>query len=99
MIRHTVLLKPKSTVSADMIALALQHVRELQKAIPGILEVQAGPNLNNSNNHGYTHGFEMLFADAETLKNYAPHPAHKLVSDELVSISESIIDFDLNDAT
>lgn len=96
MITHTVLLKPKDNVSPEAIAIALQHVRELQQAIPGILEVQAGPNLNNSNNHGYTHGFEMRFVDAESLKAYAPHPAHKLVSDELVSISESIIDFDLS---
>lgn len=96
MISHTVLLKPKNDVSSETIAIALQHVQELQQAIPGIIDVQVGPNLNDSNNHGYTYGFEMHFANTEALKTYAPHPAHKLVSDELVSISESIIDFDLS---
>jgi hypothetical protein len=95
MINHTVLLKPKSDISSEAIAIALLHVRELQQTIPGIVDVQAGPNHNTTNNHGYTYGFEIRFTDSDALKAYAPHPAHKLVSDELVSISESIIDFDL----
>lgn len=96
MIIHTVLLKLKREASPEEIELALQHVRELQQSIPGILDVQAGANLNSSNNHGYTYGFEMRFLDEEHLKAYAPHPAHQLVSKELVGISESIIDFDLS---
>jgi hypothetical protein len=95
MIAHVVLLNPKPEVSPEEIALALQHVKDLQQAIPGILNVQAGANLNSTNDKGFTHGFIMQFASADHLKAYAPHPAHKVVSDELVRISESIIDFDL----
>jgi len=95
MIIHTVLLNPKPEVSQEEIAAALQHVRELQQAIPGILDVQVGANLNSSSSKGFTHGFVMQFIDAEHLKAYAPHPAHKVVSDELVRISQNIIDFDL----
>jgi hypothetical protein len=95
MIIHTVLLNPKPEVSQEEIATALRHVRDLQQAIPGILDVQAGANLNGSNSKGFTHGFVMQFVDAAHLKAYAPHPAHKLVSDELVRISQNIIDFDL----
>ncbi len=96
MIIHTVLLKPKPGVSQEEIAAALHHVKNLQQAIPGILDVHVGANLNGSNNKGFSYGFIMQFVDADHLKAYAPHPAHKVVSDELVSISENIIDFDLS---
>jgi hypothetical protein len=95
MIIHTVLLNPKPETTEQEVETALRHVRELQKTIPGILDVQAGANRNGSNSKGFTHGFVMQFTDAEHLKAYAPHPAHQIVSDELVRISQSIIDFDL----
>jgi hypothetical protein len=99
MIIHTVLLRPKPETSDEEIATVLAHVQDLQQTIPGILQVQVGPNLNSSNNHGYTYGFVMRFASKEHLRDYAPHPVHRLVSDELVRISQSIIDFDLEVAS
>ncbi len=95
MLSHVVLLKPKAEVSQAEIATALEHVQALQQAIPGIVSVQAGKNLNASNNQGYTHGFIIQFENEEIFKGYAPHPAHKPVSEELRSICESIIDFDI----
>ena len=94
MITHIVLLRPKSEVSVDEIATVLDHVRGLQKDIPGIVETQAGAN-RSPNNQGYTYGFVMHFVDAEHLKAYAPHPAHQRVSKELQAMCESIIDFDI----
>lgn len=96
MLTHVVLLRPKDDISPSEIATALEHVRALQQAIPGIVSVQAGENLNASNNQGYTHGFILQFADAETFKGYAPHPAHRPVSEELRRISQSIVDFDVD---
>lgn len=95
MITHVVLLQPKSTVTDNEIAEALSHVRELQQTIPGIISVQTGKNLSNYN-QGYTYGFIMQFSDAKNLKEYAPHPAHQVVSKELLQISEKIIDFDIS---
>ena len=95
MLTHIVLLKPKAEITEDEIGAALDHVQTLQQVIPGIVSVEAGKNLNESNNQGYTHGFVMHFIDAEHLKAYAPHPAHQVVSEELLRISESIIDFDI----
>ena len=94
MIAHTVLLCPKSEIPASEIAVALEHVQALKESIPGIISVQAGTNLSGFNK-GYTYGFVMQFVDAEHLKAYAPHPAHRLVSEELQRISQSIIDFDV----
>jgi hypothetical protein len=47
------------------------------------------------NHQGYTYGFIMHFVDRDHLNAYAPHPAHRVVSDELVRICHHIIDFDL----
>lgn len=94
MIRHIVLLKPKTEVSADEIATVLDRVRGLQKDIPGMVEVRAGENLS-ANTQGYTYGFVMHFVDAKHFQAYAPHPAHQVVSKELRAICESIIDFDI----
>jgi stress responsive alpha/beta barrel protein len=95
MITHVVLLKPKEGVSQAEIAAALDQAQALQHAIPGLVSVQAGENLNGSNNQGYTHGFVMQFTDAQAFTGYAPHPAHQPVSQELRRICQSIIDFDV----
>ena len=94
MITHVVLLQPKHEVTDNEITVALNHVRALQDAIPGIIEIQVGKNMSTYN-QGYTHGFVMRFVDAEHLKAYAPHPAHQVVSQELQRISQKIIDFDI----
>ena len=94
MITHVVLLQPKDEVTDTEITVALNHVRALQDAIPGIIEVQVGEN-RSTYNQGYTYGFVMRFVDAEHIKAYAPHPAHQVVSEELQRISQKIIDFDI----
>ncbi|QBD75918.1 Dabb family protein [Ktedonosporobacter rubrisoli] len=95
MILHVVLLRPKPEVSLAQIQIALDHVKDLQHKVPGILEVDAGANKNESNNKGYTYGFAMRFVDETHLQAYAPHPEHRVVGAELVQLCESIIDFDL----
>ncbi|SRR6266496_1275563 len=94
MITHIVLLQPKVETSTAEMNTALKHVQALQRAIPGIIDVQIGENLS-SNHQGYTYGFVMHFVDQDHLKTYAPHPEHRVVSDELVRICHSIIDFDI----
>ncbi len=42
MITHVVLLQPKSEITDDEITTALDHVRALQDAIAGIVDVQVG---------------------------------------------------------
>lgn len=94
MINHVVLLQPKAEISTEDIHAALNQVQALQEVIPGIIAVEIGEN-KSTNQQGYTHGFVMRFVDGEHLKAYAPHPAHRVVSDELVRICHRIIDFDL----
>lgn len=95
MITHVVLLQPKATTANDEIMTALNHVKKLQQAIPGIISIQTGKNLSDYN-QGYIYGFIMQFIDIKHLKDYASHPAHQIVSQELQQISEKIIDFDVS---
>ncbi len=94
MITHVVLLNPKEDKSPREIQRALENVAELKEIIPGITEVKTGENVS-ANHHGYTYGFIMRFVDKDALKAYAPHPAHQRVSEELVAMCHSILDFDL----
>ncbi len=94
MITHVVLLKPKAETTPDEMRQVLAQVQVLQQQIPGIVDVQVGENLSMSH-QGYTHGFIMHFIDMEHLKAYAPHPAHRVVSDEIRRVSSHVIDFDL----
>lgn len=94
MITHVVLLHPKTEISTEEINAALKQVQALQEVIPGIIAVEIGEN-RSKNHQGYTYGFVMRFVDREYLKAYAPHPAHHIVSNELVRICQSTIDFDL----
>ena len=94
MLTHVVLLQPRPETTEEQIKTALDHVKALQEAVSGIIDVQAGRNLSDYN-QGYTHGFIMQFIDSEHLKVYASHPAHQLVSKELQHICQKIIDFDV----
>jgi hypothetical protein len=94
MVTHIVLLQPRPEVTAEEMQAALHHVEALQRAIPGIIDVQAGENLS-ANQQGYIYGFVMHFTGMEHLQAYAPHPSHRVVSDELVRLCSSIIDFDI----
>lgn len=94
MITHIVLLKPKPEMTADEMQQVLAQVLTLQQSIPGIIDVQVGENLS-VNHQGFTYGFIMHFVDREHLKAYAPHPAHRVVSDEILRVSSQVIDFDL----
>ncbi len=96
MIIHVVLFQPKPEVRREAIDLAFSHIQALQKSIPGIIDVQTGDN-RSENHQGYTYGFVMRFATKDHLKAYAIHPAHRVVSDELVHMCDRIIDFDLEE--
>jgi stress responsive alpha/beta barrel protein len=94
LLTHIVLLQPKPETTVEQITTAFDHVKALQEAISGIIDIQAGRNMSNSN-QGYTYGFVMRFVDNDRLKAYAPHPAHQVVSEELQRICQKIIDFDI----
>jgi quinol monooxygenase YgiN len=94
MITHVVLLQPKAATTEEQLAIFLDHVRELQKQIPGIISISAGKN-RSPYASAYTHGIIMRFIDEAHLQAHHPHPAHVAVVEELDRLCESSIDFDL----
>lgn len=94
MIIHTVLLQPKLETTTEEMQGVLEQVRTLQQSIPGITNVQAGKNVSEKH-QGYTYGFVTQFVDAEHLQSYAPHPAHRVVSNAIRRTCSHVIDFDL----
>ena len=63
MLTHVVLLQPKPETTKEQITTALDHVKALQPAISGILDIQAGRNMSSSY-QGYTYGFVIRFVDS-----------------------------------
>jgi hypothetical protein len=74
-ILHVVLLLPRPEATEEELQHAMELARDLQRSIPGIIDVQAGAN-TNPNNQGYTYGIFLRFTDEDALKAYFPHPPH-----------------------
>ncbi|HLZ56185.1 MAG TPA: Dabb family protein [Ktedonosporobacter sp.] len=93
MITHILLLEPKPETTPEEMEAVLERVKALQEKIPGIVDVQTSPNLNQYN-HGFTYGFVMRFVDEDHLKAYSPHPEHKAVSADLRRLCNRLLNFD-----
>jgi Stress responsive A/B Barrel Domain len=90
MIRHTVLLKLRSTANATHIFAA---INSLQSQIPGIVSITTGADSSPEGlQRGYTHGFTVDFRDAAARDAYLPHPAHQKVGAMIVAACEGGID-------
>ena len=97
MITHVVLLQPKTETTDEELATILEHVRDLQQVIPGIVSVSVGKN-HSMYHRGFSHGIIMRFVDEAHLQAHHPHPAHLAVVEELDRLCQQTIDFDLPDA-
>ena len=101
MIRHVVLFKFRSDVSADERAEIFAGLAALQGQIGGLLRVDFGSNVSpEGRSQGFDHGFTMDFADAAARDLYLPHPAHRAAGSRLVAALEGgrdgLIVFDLD---
>ncbi len=94
MITHVVLLQPKETTTEEQLAVFFDHVRDLQRLVPGIISISAGRNRSPYASI-YTHGIIMRFIDEAHLQAHHPHPAHVAVVEELDGLCEGSVDFDL----
>ena len=94
MITHIVLLQPKAATTEQQLATFLDHVRDLQKLVPGIISISTGKN-HSPYHSAYTHGIIMRFIDEAHLQAHHPHPAHVAVVEELDRLCETSLDFDM----
>lgn len=80
---HIVLFRWKADASAEAIERALEGIRSLRHAIPGILDLAIGANFCDRAK-GYHHGLVVTLENRAALDAYGPHPAHQRVVQELL---------------
>jgi stress responsive alpha/beta barrel protein len=98
MIRHILLLQPRSESTPQAIESCREAIASLVGLIPGLVNCHWGENLVAAERReGFTHGFTMDFTDRPSLDAYGPHPAHKPVSALVRATFERIVvlDFEL----
>ena len=89
MIRHCVLFKFRTGVSADERAEIYAGLNALVGQIDGLLSATFGPNVSPEGlGQGFNDGFIMDFADEAARDRYLPHPAHKAAGSKLVAALE-----------
>jgi hypothetical protein len=89
MIRHVVLFKFRSGVSADERAEIYAGLNALVGQIEGLLSAEFGPNISPEGlGQGFNDGFIMDFVDAAARDRYLPHPAHQAAGAKLVAALE-----------
>ena len=77
-VRHVVVFRFKPDASAEKIRQVTEALVALKDKIPGILGMEHGVNNSPEKlNQGFTHVFQVTFANAAARDAYLPHPAHK----------------------
>lgn len=85
MIRHCVFLRFKASVQEAEKQALYDAIAALKEFIPGMTEVQAGPNVSPEGlNGGFVDGFIVTFEDAVVRDYYLNHPEHVAVGERIV---------------
>lgn len=93
---HVVLIQPRPGADAERIDGLWRALRDLRDVIPGIEDVDCGPNTSPEGlEQGYALGFVVRFADAAARDRYLPHPAHVAVVPLVREVAERVLVFDL----
>lgn len=96
MIRHILLLKPRTDTTPQQLESARQAILGLVGRIPGLLNCHWGNNVAPADRRdGFELGFSMDFSDRASLDAYGPHPEHKAAAALVRAACERILVFDL----
>lgn len=96
MIRHILLLQPRSGASPEDIEACRSAITGLVGQIPGLLDCHWGENVAPvERRDGFSHAFSMDFTDHASLAAYGPHPAHKVAAEKVRGTFSRVIVLDL----
>ena len=100
MIRHIVLIKFNTGLSAAEIDDIFAHLHAIKSKVPGVIAITSGRSESPEKiERGYLHGFVADFADWGVLQAYQDHPDHKRLGARLVANAvggiDGILVFDL----
>ena len=86
-VRHVVVFKYTPEATTAQIQVITDAFRALTTTIPGIVAFEHGVNNSPEKlNQGFTHVFQVTFANAAARDAYLPHPAHKAFGSLLGSL-------------
>ena len=86
MILHCVFLRLKASLPAEEKTALFEALAALKERIPGIVEIQHGPNVSPEGlSGGFRDGFVVTFENADARDAYLVHPEHVAVGDRLVA--------------
>ncbi len=101
MIRHIVLLRFRSDVTAEQRHQLFQGLAGLRRGLPGILDFHAGPNISVEGplTRGFNDGFWFDFSDEAARDAYLADPEHQAIGTRIVAALEGgadgIVVFDI----
>jgi hypothetical protein len=92
MFRHIVLYRLRPELGTQAQQRIDELIRSLATAVPGVLEVQTGPNLGPADfAKGYDWGLCMRFADRESRDAYMQHPSHLRVAEQVEQLIDDLV--------
>jgi hypothetical protein len=96
-IRHVLLVKPKTESTSEQIETARSAFVNIQQNIPGIISVEWGFNTSPEGKHqGYDLCIIMTFENEAYRDAYLPHPKHEALKQDFAPIIDDIIVVDFN---
>lgn len=96
MIRHILLLQPRTDAEPREIEQCRAAITQLVGVVPGLLNCHWGENVAPSERReGFSHAFSMDFSDQSSLDAYGPHPEHKKAATLVRATFERILVVDL----
>jgi len=97
MIDHVVLLRFHGAVTEESIDALARAVVALPDHIDGVESVKWGSSTSPEGlERGFTHGFVIELRDEAARDAYLPHPVHRAVADEIGTLCEHVLVFDIS---
>jgi hypothetical protein len=99
MIKHIVLLRFLDATSTAQIAECEAQFQALKTTVHSVLDLRWGTNVSPEGlNKGFTHCFELSFADASSRDAYLVHPMHQQFAQEIKASLDDVlvIDYECN---
>ncbi len=91
-VHHLVFFKFKEKADSEPVKKVLEEFAKLPKKISGLLNYQAGPNIDTqARSKDLTHGFLLTFINDRARDDYINHPAHRQFVDLIKPILDGVL--------
>lgn len=89
MILHCVFLRLKAALTAEYKEALYRDIASLKSVISGVADIRIGPNVSPERlDGGFLDGFVVAFDSPDARDLYLAHPAHRAVSERIVTSTD-----------